>query len=94
VPFRWSAQLLPGEGPATRSAVPLHSRDGQRVGRLLRLPDFRQFASTARADHDGAASLLLTGRMVTFDPKPLSSVMPKTFLACCFAFSSVRNLLG
>src|ERR1019366_6511244 len=40
------------------------------MGRLLRLPDFRQFASTTRANHDNGISFLLTGRIVTFDPNP------------------------
>src|SRR5271165_1811511 len=38
--------------------------------------------------------LLLTGRMVALDARLLSSLMPSTFLACCFAFSSVRNRFG
>jgi hypothetical protein len=125
--FRRGSQLISGELPATGAATPLHVREGQRIGRTLRLPRSRHFAMAGGTVHwrpfllsvrsrkqlapnparlpllqsvlcgppyQSGICLLLTGRMVALDTRLLSSVMPSTFLACCFAFSSVRNRLG
>lgn len=88
------SQLLAAEGVAASAAAPLHMCDCQRTGSALRLPNPRQFPLAVRAGHGSSVRLLLTGRIVARDSRPLSSAMPSTFLAWFFAFSSVRKRFG
>ena len=58
-----------------------------------RFPSVNSLLVQFGVDQQGIC-LLLTGTMVALDASPSSSLTPSTFRACCFAFSSVRNLLG
>jgi hypothetical protein len=92
--LRSRPQLFPAERFAARAATPLHVRDRHGRKGALRLPHFRQFTLAVRACHCKGIRFLFTGSIVTLEPKLPPASRPRTFLACCFAFSSVRNRLG
>src|SRR5580704_8846195 len=94
LPLGRGPQLLAAEGVAAGTATPLHLRDRQPVGSALGLPHPRKFTLAVGASHCNDVRFLLTGKMIAWDCRLLSSATPRTFIACFFAFSSVRKRLG